>query len=185
VKFAVQVVPRLPADVTEISHSVVIAGSGLEKDIANNQQTGVHQVQDPLVIELLDLVAAPDPTAGIRVQWRTSFESDTWGFLLYRSTDESWENAVRATPTLISGEGGEDQGYTYTFIDLSALGNITYTYWLQELELSGATNVYKPIQSSLEPVEFIPPSRPEMPEDGKTAQPISSKFWLFLPLVNR
>jgi|GEM_PF-2047760 len=184
VKFAVQVVPRLPADVTEISHSVVIAGSGVEQNIINNVDDGVLQVQDPLVIELLDFVAAPDPTAGIRVQWRTSFESGTWGFLLYRSTDESWENAVRATPTLISGEGDERLGYTYTFIDLSALENVTYTYWLQELELSGATNVYRPIQSALEPAMFLSPSPSLMPIGDGPTQP-SPIFRLFLPLVNR
>jgi len=190
VVFAVQVMSQIPEEVTEIRHSVVIAGSGIEQDIANNQWDGVNSIQDPLVIELLDFVAAPD-AQGIRVQWKTGSETETWGFLLYRSTDTSWENAVRATPTLISGEGDERQGFVYTYIDVTALQNVTYRYWLQELEHSGMTHIYGPIQSSLDSPEIAEapiensnkPTEPII--EPSTTDVLSKEYTLYLPLVTR
>ncbi|MEM7532276.1 MAG: SdrD B-like domain-containing protein [Chloroflexota bacterium] len=201
IEFAVTVRADLPEGVTGIENSAVIAGSGIEQDIANNQftvnttinQNGqvvdqdgevVDDVQDPLVIELLSFTAnATDE--GIYVRWETGSEIDTWGFLLYRSTDGTWDSAVRATPSLIESTGNENTGVIYTFEDKSVLNRISYTYWLQELETTGVTNIYGPIQSSLE-AAVIPGEEPnEEPTQEPDPEPVPVTVSVFLPVVTR
>ena len=41
--------------------------------------------------------------------------------------------------------GDESSGSDYAFLDETALPGVTYYYWLQELEWTGATSIYGPI----------------------------------------
>jgi hypothetical protein len=78
------------------------------------------------------------------VNWVTTAEIDTWGFYLYRSADGSRASAVRVTPTIILGQGRGQGGAAYTWLDTEAQPGVTYSYWLQEVELNGKVNEYGP-----------------------------------------
>jgi hypothetical protein len=77
------------------------------------------------------------------VRWATSSERDTWGFHVWRSADGTRANAVRVTQQLIIGQG-RNGGATYQWLDTSAQPNVTYTYWLEEITLNGASHDHGP-----------------------------------------
>ncbi|HEX9371099.1 MAG TPA: hypothetical protein VF897_08835, partial [Roseiflexaceae bacterium] len=72
---------------------------------------------------------------------------NTWGFHLYRSTDGIRDHAIRITPELILGRG-RGQGASYSWDDTTAEAGVTYSYWLQEVELNGHTNEYGPVRAA-------------------------------------
>ena len=114
----------------------------------------------------IDLVsfAATAQSSAVTVRWQTSAEINTFGFRLYRSTDGTRANAVLVTPELIPAQGRGQGGATYTWTDSTAQAGQRYSYWLQEVETSGATNEYGPATAI-------------------TASPTRGSF-LYLPLLN-
>jgi uncharacterized repeat protein (TIGR01451 family) len=81
---------------------------------------------------------------GVFVNWVTTAEINTWGFYLYRSADGSRADAERVTSTIIPGQGRGQGGAAYTWLDTQAQPGVTYSYWLQEVELNGKVNEYGP-----------------------------------------
>ncbi|MEZ4719010.1 MAG: SdrD B-like domain-containing protein [Caldilineaceae bacterium] len=142
--FAVRVDPLLPPNVDTIGSTAVVAGSGLEQDILNNEAPGTAPVTRPTAVDLVSFTLTPQDAA-IYLQWKTSAERNSWGFLIHRSTDRRWEHGQDITRLVIESVGDESSGSDYAFLDETALPGVTYYYWLQELEWTGATSIYGPI----------------------------------------
>ncbi len=169
--FGVTVDDSLPPGLTTLRNSVVIAGSGVEQNISNNQDGGVIDVNGPTAIDLVSFTAEEmEEGGGLLIRWVTAAERESWGFILYRSTSGDWEEAVRITPSLIQATGDENSGAVYTFEDVSAVTGVRYHYWLQELELTGYTVIYGPIEGMIQPAD----------DDGEDVQRI---HFIFLPVV--
>ncbi|MBI1764905.1 MAG: hypothetical protein HYR56_26140 [Acidobacteria bacterium] len=88
--------------------------------------------------------------AGVSLRWRTGYEADNLGFNLYRT--EAGER-VRVNPTLIAGSAllaGEHgvlmAGQSYAWND--AQGVAGDSYWLEVVELSGATRWHGPVYAT-------------------------------------
>jgi hypothetical protein len=130
---------------------------------ANNHtyDFGFHLV--PTAITLTSFTAT---RAGevVDLRWTTSAEVNTWGFHLYRSADGTRANAARITPELVLGKG-RGQGATYDWIDAGAAPGVAYSYWLQEVELGGATSEYGPVTVA--------------------GTPATSRDKVFLPFIDR
>jgi hypothetical protein len=101
---------------------------------------------------------------GVLVSWVTASEINTWGFYLYRSTDGSRAGAVRVTATIIPGQGRGQGGAAYSWLDRDAQPGVTYSYWLQEIEINGSTHEYGPAAAGNSP---------------------ASQHSVFLPVANR
>ena len=183
VVFAVQVNLDLPVTVTAIGSTAVIAGSGVEQDILNNEAPGSVAVQWPTAIDLVAFTATPNED-GLLLAWRTSAERDTWGFIIYRSTDRSWSNANRITARVIEAQGTETSGASYAFLDQAAVPGVEYVYWLQELELSGFTSVYGPITGKIPGVNPQEPAPSPSTGPGTVGEPVfPGRNLIFLPLL--
>jgi hypothetical protein len=104
----------------------------------------------PLAITLASFTATRRAD-GIVVNWLTSAEINTWGFYLYRSADGSRSGAVRVTAAIIPGQGRGQGGAAYSWLDTTAQPGVTYSYWLQEVELNGTTNEYGPATAGSSP----------------------------------
>jgi SdrD B-like domain len=117
---------------------------------------------NPTAISLMSFTAERQG-AGVALRWETGAEWETWGFHILRSADGARAGAVQVTPSLIVGRGGPQFGATYTWHDADSPAGAVY--WLQEVELSGATHEYGPV-------------RPR-------ATPSTSETRIFLPLVVR
>jgi len=98
----------------------------------------------PSAISLADFTAVlhSDRTA-IQVRWQTGAESNTQGFQVLRSITGQREDAVMINVALIVSQGV--QGGSYEYLDRSIISDLTYTYWIEELELDGSKHLYGPI----------------------------------------
>ncbi len=81
----------------------------------------------------------------LMVRWATSMEIDAWGFRLYRSADGRRAGAVQVTPELILARGRGQGGALYEWADRSAKAGMSYSYWLEEVEIDGSVNEYGPL----------------------------------------
>jgi len=98
-----------------------------------------------LPLLLLLLLLAGCGSQGATITWETASEVDTAGFNLYRSTspDGPWE---KINQQLIPPADDPVSGGKYKFVDESASAGTTYFYQLEEVELSGGTNRFDPIE---------------------------------------
>ena len=94
----------------------------------------------------------------VEVSWTTGTEINSFGFALYRSTDNSRANATLVTAEMIAARGPS----TYRFVDRTADPSQRYTYWLVEMETDGKLNEYAP-------TTYAPASTPGVAVNGATA----------------
>lgn len=103
--------------------------------------------ENPNAITLSSFTAAREGEAVV-VRWTTGAEVNTFGFHLLRSSTGNRADAVRVTNSLISSTGRDQGGASYMWTDTTAAVGTAYTYWLQEVESDGTTNVYGPASVS-------------------------------------
>ena len=108
---------------------------------------------NPLAITLAEFSAA---VAGdyVLVTWETASELGNRGFNLYRGTSPAgWDRQLNTA--LIPSQGqGSPSGFVYTWEDRAGLvPGTTYYYWLQDLDVHGATTVHGPVS-----VDFVVPT---------------------------
>ncbi|MEZ4711361.1 MAG: hypothetical protein R3A44_29465 [Caldilineaceae bacterium] len=96
--------------------------------------TAVHP---PTAIEVVQMAAIVND-GPVTVRWETGSEIETLGFNIWRSTSGQRSEAVLLTANLIPSRGGTGTGALYEFADTTAQAGTHYTYWIEEVELSGA-----------------------------------------------
>ena len=136
-----------PGSATLLKNIAYVTGGPISGIVASDD---AQSTNDPTAIALVSFTATPEKN-GVRVAWTTSLEQDTFGFRLYRATSQSRAEAVQVTSELIAANG-RNGGASYHFVDASTEANKTYTYWLQETELSGVTHEYGPVSSAVSAV---------------------------------
>jgi hypothetical protein len=86
-------------------------------------------------------------TAPIVVEWTTATEINTAGFNLYRSDRVDGEY-VKINTTLVPASPDPLRGGKYRYEDVNVEPGKTYSYKLEDVELSGATMQHGPIQAT-------------------------------------
>ncbi len=84
-------------------------------------------------------------SASVIINWETATEFETAGFAIYRS-DSPDGPFVKITGDLIPASTDPLTGGSYEYTDLNVLAGKTYYYQLEEIELSGNTNIEGPIE---------------------------------------
>jgi hypothetical protein len=79
------------------------------------------------------------------VSWETVSEIDNPGFNLYRATDPAGPQTLLAYQP--SQAPGGTQGAAYSYEDLAVEAGQTYWYWLEDIDLSGATTLHGPVSA--------------------------------------
>jgi uncharacterized repeat protein (TIGR01451 family) len=120
--------------ITVITNVASVETSDQPVELASNP---VLNPLNPTAVTL-DGFAAELEGNNTRVTWRTSLERDTLGFNVWRSATGERAASVKVNATLIGAQGAN--GSTYTFMDQAFTGS----YWIEEIELSGASNFYGP-----------------------------------------
>lgn len=122
---------------TVIRNMAFVSDGGGQTPRSSNE---VQHTSTPTAINLSSLRAVMRDE-GVQMRWVTGAEIYTWGFHVWRSEDEVLENAVRITDQLIAARGGDSE---YIFMD--AAGSTGFSYWLQEILLSGDSEIYGPLR---------------------------------------
>jgi hypothetical protein len=100
----------------------------------------------PLAVTLADFTA--EGQAGqVLVSWETVSELDNAGFNLYRSDSAVEPQALLGyTP---SQAPGSTQGAAYSYVDADVEAGQTYWYWLEAVDLAGATTLHGPVSATV------------------------------------
>ncbi len=103
-------------------------------------------ITGPTAVTLRSLTAVRTAEQVV-VSWETGVEIGTRGFHILRSPTGAIEDAVRVTAALIPAQGSPSEGASYSW----AYGGASDAaaderYWLEEVELSGATLRYGPVR---------------------------------------
>jgi hypothetical protein len=123
-------------------------------DTANNyvELTGVTAFSDwaiaeagePTAVTVVDFGGEVQPD-GVHLRWETADETLNAGFHILRSMSP-YAPGVRITPVLIPSQAaGGIGGGAYTFIDAEPSTAATRFYWLEDVELTGATARHGPL----------------------------------------
>ncbi len=100
----------------------------------------------PTAVRLVRFEAAAQPS-GILLTWETATEVDNLGFNLYRAESPDGPQAQVNDILIPSQEPGSPIGFVYTFLDEMATPGVTYYYWLEDVDLYGATTRHGPVSA--------------------------------------
>ncbi|WP_322511357.1 SdrD B-like domain-containing protein, partial [Chloroflexus sp.] len=101
---------------------------------------GIYQAP-PTAVTLLSFTAERQGN-GVLLRWVTGSERDTLGFIILRSASS---NRAEATPLFtapIPAQGSAGGGASYQWFDRTAQPNVSYHYWLVEIEADGDRNEF-------------------------------------------
>ena len=110
----------------------------------------------PTVVLLYNFTAATENDEVV-VRWRTAFEKDTAGFMLYRLDEQGERQLINSS--MISATG-EELGASYSFVDTTAEKDTTYDYILVEYELDGSVDEHGPFNRTTSELQITSPVRP-------------------------
>lgn len=155
--FTVETVFRLTTVSTQftMTNAAAVNGSQDEFDnsVSDTAHTPVNLINIPTAIELLYFEAQPHPK-GVRLQWATAVEIDTYGFRLLRSPTDRLADAQQIAFLV----GANPNGSEYSFIDEEP----GQSYWLVEVDTYGLETTYGPFglsgleQQEIEYRYFLP-----------------------------
>ena len=114
--------------------------------------------QDPpaLHVELISFEAAPQGRS-ILVTWETASEIDNSGFNLYRAASLEGEKS-QLNDNLIPSQvpPGSPVGALYEFVDGAVRAGVTYYYWLEAVDIHGATELFGPVSATAQSPNLVP-----------------------------
>ena len=142
-------------------------GSGSDDPAGNNEDDVAVAVLRPTAIGLVSFTAFRTGD-GVEVRWATSYERDTFGYLIFRGVTDNFAQAQRITAAVIPGKG--TAGGAYALTDANVAPAVAYRYWLVEVEVDGDLNVNGPVRVGLPSPIIV---------DGANANAI------FLPIISR
>jgi hypothetical protein len=100
----------------------------------------------PLAVTLASFEATPR-TNDVMVVWETASETDNLGFNLYRSTSPNGER-TRLNGEMIPSQVPGGGGAMYEWADTTVSEPTTYYYWLETVDVAGATEMHGPVSAT-------------------------------------
>ncbi len=104
----------------------------------------INDGEGTLPVTLSSFTASVTASDFVMLQWITESESEMLGYNVHRSETESLEDALRVNAQCIQANNSSTQS-EYSFIDEDVEYDMTYTYWLESMELNGQTRFYGPV----------------------------------------
>lgn len=119
-----------------------------------------------LHVELLSFEAAPQG-GSILVSWETATEIDNSGFNLYRAGSLEAEKS-QLNDDLIPSQvpPGSPIGAYYEFVDGTVEAGGTYFYWLEAVDIYGATELFGPVNATAQRPK-VEPAKPTLTRLGR------------------
>lgn len=116
--------------------------------LSADEQTYVLKINDPTAVTLAEFYAEQVDDF-VRVTWETTSELHNLGFNLYRATSPAGPEMQLNAVLIPSQAPGSTASFTYTWQDRANLvAGQTYHYWLEDVDLGGATTLHGPVSVS-------------------------------------
>jgi hypothetical protein len=113
------------------------------------------KVEGVTAVELAAFDAAAQDN-GVMLAWETATELDNVGFNIYRADSQVGEmNKINAS-LILSKDPGSTAGATYSFLDESVVPGVTYYYWLEDVDVSGAVEMNGPVAVKMGVARALP-----------------------------
>ena len=144
--------PTYGSDGNQFSYTDVGASGSDYYSVCAYNAAGKYACASPLptAIDLISFTATPS-RAAVFLRWETATEIDNLGFNLYRA--ESLDGPrTRLNASLIPSQApGSPVGAVYTWRDINAHPGVSYFYWLEDVDLHGATSLHGPVTATIKP----------------------------------
>jgi hypothetical protein len=113
----------------------------------------------PLAVTLAGFSAVQQGDT-ILATWETASELDNLGFNLYRGVDPTGPDRQLNAALIPSQSPGSSGGYAYTWEDRAdLLPGVTYFYWLEDVDIHGATTMHGPVSVTMQTPTAVTLSR--------------------------
>lgn len=110
---------------------------------------GAYEYGSTPLAALVANFAARPMGESISITWETVSEFDLAGFNLYRALSSDLEDRVLLA-FVPAQSPGSSQGALYSYDDQTVPAGATYWYWLEAIDLDGATTLYGPVSATLQ-----------------------------------
>ena len=111
----------------------------------------------------------------VQVTWETVSELNNAGFNLYRNTTP---DPVGTLLAYVPSQGpGSAQGFAYSYDDRDVQVGQTYWYWLEAIDLGGATTLFGPVSVTMQPPTAV---RLDALDAHSDSLPESPVWWLIV-----
>lgn len=110
----------------------------------------------------------------VDLRWETTNETDHMGFHVYRS-DVNGDHFIQLSSKLVRNINTSGSlGGSYRFVDFSADNDVTYFYYIQDVDLLGITKMWGPIAARPENGLGTPPADDSGQNSGTRPDPVNS-----------
>ncbi|HSN77087.1 MAG TPA: right-handed parallel beta-helix repeat-containing protein, partial [Anaerolineae bacterium] len=109
---------------------------------------GAYEAQTPPLAVTLASFDAQAMADHILLSWETVSEANNAGFNLYRSASPAGPDELLAY--VPSQAPGSTLGASYSFDDDQVAAGQTWYYWLEDVDLSGATSLHGPVSATIQ-----------------------------------
>ena len=127
----------------------------------------IYTDDDPLPVELSEFAAIEINNEFAQLRWTTESATDVNGFNIYRAEKEDFETATIVNPNLIEAVNSTIE-QEYSFTDVTVEYETDYFYWLESVDMSGATELFGPIDIRIENNQDNP-EPPDVNDNLRTA----------------
>jgi hypothetical protein len=116
--------------------------------IISDQDPSSYNGVQKTAVTFSSISLSAQPPGSVRIQWETESEMETIGFKLYRTTSSNPEIlGANINPSLIMAKHpGDIVGGSYTYEDTGFTPNTRYYYWLEEVLIDNASDLYGPFE---------------------------------------
>jgi len=122
----------------------------------------LYTMCQPSAVSIASFTATPAGNA-ILLTWETTSEFDNAGFNLHRAgSPDGPRTQLNAGLILSQLPPGSPLGATYQFVDESVRPDLTYYYWLEDMDVYGVATLHGPISARLAAVYRLLPGRPRL-----------------------
>lgn len=129
------------------ANNTVVTISGLSKGAKGTLEIVLDDGSGTLPVELSSFLVQFSANNQVVVQWVTQSETNVSGFTLYRGTENDVELAEHLQVFIPATNTSQMQIYQYTDTDPLNVG--VYYYWLENMDLDGATTLYGPVSITI------------------------------------
>jgi hypothetical protein len=122
---------------------------------AGGDKTVSFKINTITAVELAAFDAAAQDN-GVLLNWETATELDNLGFNIYRADSQVGEMSKINLSLIPSKDPGSTVGAAYSFLDEAAVAGATYYYWLEDVDVSGATEMNGPVAAKMRAARALP-----------------------------